>query len=366
MPPLGGSSCGAGWVRWGPVSSTIVSVVSLKFGVGLPSCREGTAYAPGFVEPGLFSTIARRAEALGFHSLWANDHLSTPRIMRGYLDQPPNFYEPLVTYASLANITEQLRFVLSVIVLPNRDPVLLAKQIATLDVLTGGRVLLGVGVGSDRDEFESIQPGLKGANRGTLVEERVQALRHLFSERRVSFEGAYVQLRDVEIAPKPVQQPFPVYLSAREPSGLRRAGRLADGLVVAALAPSEIPQARAHMADGAREVARDPSTLTLHFQINLSFGRDQQAAEDRLMRSATFQRLVAKDPDHSRAVALQRFKTGGLVGSPDQVVQQLKAYEQAGLAHMGIIFMSDTPAELLTDMESFARQVMPAFEPLAV
>jgi probable F420-dependent oxidoreductase len=313
----------------------------------------------------LFPTIARRAEALGFHSLWANDHLSTPHIMRGYLDQAPNFYEPLVTYASLANITEQLRFVLSVVVLPNRDPVLLAKQVATLDVLTGGRVILGVGVGSDRDEFESIQPALKGANRGTLMEERVQALRLLFSEQRVSFQGSYVQLNDVELAPKPAQQPFPVYLSAREPGGLRRAGRLADGLVVAALRPSEIPEIRAQMAVGAREAGRDPSALTLHFQINLSFGRDQREAEDRLMRSATFQRMVVKDPDHSRVAALERFKTSGLVGSPDHVVEQLKAYEQAGLGHMGIIFMSDTPDALLADIESFARQVMPAFEPVA-
>jgi probable F420-dependent oxidoreductase len=285
--------------------------------------------------------------------------------MRGYLEQAPNFYEPVVTYASLANVTEQLRFVLSVVVLPNRDPVLLAKQVATLDVLTGGRVILGVGVGSDRDEFESIQPALKGANRGTLMEERVQALRLLFSERHVSFQGTYVQLRDLEIAPKPAQQPFPVYLSAREPGGLRRAGRLADGLVVAALAPSDIPEALGHMAVGAREAGRDPAALSLHFQINLSFGRDQAEAEDKLMRSATFQRLVARDPDHSRVAALERFRTGGLVGSPDQVVEQLKVYEQAGLAHMGIIFMSDTPDALLADMESFARHVMPAFESVA-
>jgi alkanesulfonate monooxygenase SsuD/methylene tetrahydromethanopterin reductase-like flavin-dependent oxidoreductase (luciferase family) len=83
------------------------------------------------------------------------------------------------------------------------------------------------------------------------------------------------------------------------------------------------------------------------------------------MRSATFQRMVAKDPDHSPVAALERFKSGGLVGSPDQVVEQLKAYEQAGLDHMGIIFMNDTPGELLADMESFARQVMPAFEGVA-
>src|SRR5262245_6827299 len=107
----------------------------MRFGVGIPSCREGTAYPVPYVRPEEFPTIARRAEALGYYSLWANDHFTTPRAIQATQDQPPNFYEPIVTYASLVNVTERLRFVLSVIVLPQREPVLLAKQVATFDVL---------------------------------------------------------------------------------------------------------------------------------------------------------------------------------------------------------------------------------------
>ena len=158
----------------------------LTFGVGFPSCREGTAYPPGFVRPKELAPLAQLVERLGYHSLWSNDHLTTPRVMRGYLEGRPSFYEPIVTYAALANVTERLRLAFSVIVLPNRDPVLLAKQIATLDQLTDGRVQLAVGIGSDRDEFEAVRPDLKGAHRGVLLDERIQALRRLFSEPAVT------------------------------------------------------------------------------------------------------------------------------------------------------------------------------------
>src|SRR5439155_21818446 len=116
------------------------------------------------------------AEQLGYYSLWGNDHLATPHVIRNTLTAPANFYEPILTFATLANVTERLRFMLSILVLPQREPVLLAKQIATLDVLSEGRVMLGVGIGGYRDELEAVRPDLKAAHRGRLLDEGLQGL----------------------------------------------------------------------------------------------------------------------------------------------------------------------------------------------
>jgi probable F420-dependent oxidoreductase len=333
----------------------------MRFGVGFPTCREGTAYPVPYVEPRGFPALARRAEALGYYSLWANDHFTTPHVIQATQQQPPNFYEPLVTYASLANVTERIRFVLSVVVLPQREVVLLAKQVATLDVVTGGRVMLGVGLGGYREEFEAVHPELKGANRGQMVEEGIEALQLLFGERQASYRGQYVRFESIELSPKPVQRPFPLYVSAHAPASLRRTGRLADGLIVAALAPDRIAEARRDLALGAEEAKRDPARLRLNFQIWLSFGKDRGEAEAKLRRSQHFRRLVAVDPARSEEAVLARYKAGNLFGAPDDVIEQLRVFERAGVEHMGIVFLGETMDELLADMELFAERVAPAF-----
>jgi len=338
-------------------------LVGMHFGVGFPTCREGTAYPVPYVRPQAFPTLARHAEALGFYSLWGNDHFTPPLAVQATQADPPNFYEPLITYASLVNVTTRLRFVVSVIVLPQREVVLLARQVAALDVLSGGRVVLGVGIGGYREEFEAVHPELKGANRGAMLEEGIQALQSLFSERRASFEGKYVRFKDVELAPKPRQTPFPIYVSAHAPASLRRTGRLADGLIVAALSESETIQAKQELAGGAAEGGRDPGTMSLHFQIWLSFGRDQREAEQKLRRSQHFRRMVARHPTRSEEGALATYRAGNLFGNPDEVINQLQRFQRDRVEHMGIVFLGETMEELFGDMELFAKRVVPACAP---
>lgn len=333
----------------------------MRFGVGFPTCREGVAYQVPYVRPQEFPTIARRAEALGYYSLWSNDHFTTPRVIQATQAVSPNFYEPLITYASLVHATRRLRFVVSVLVLPQREVILLAKQLATLDVLSEGRVVLGVGIGAYREEFEAVHPELKGANRGRILEEGVQALRLLFTRRRARFDGQYVRFGEVELAPKPVQDPFPIYISAHGAVGLRRTGRIGDGLIVAGLRPAGLAEAKRELAAGAAEGGRDPASLSLHAQIWLSFGRDQAEAEAKLRRSQHFSRLVANHPERSEAAVLAEYRAGNLFGNPDEVIEQLRVFEGAGVTHMGIVFLGATTDELLADMTLFAERVMPAF-----
>ena len=333
--------------------------MTMRVGVGFPGCREGTAYRAGFVRPEDLAAVARRAEALGYYSIWSNDHLTTPRGIAATQAETPNFYEPIVTYATFANITERLRFMLGVITLPQREVVLLAKQIATLDRLTGGRVMLGVGLGAYREEFEAVHPRLAGAHRGTMVEEGIQGLRLLFADERATFTGRYVRFADVELAPKPSQRPFPIYVTAHASSGLERAGRLGDGLIVAARSPEQTRREWAEVRRAAEAHGRDPRTLSLHVQTWLALGETMEDAEERVVRSQHFRRMSAAAPGRTEADLLAEYRAGNLLGPPAAVAEQVQAFQAAGASHLGVIFLVDTMDELLTDMEAFARRVIP-------
>src|ERR1700677_2431870 len=172
---------------------------------GLPTCMEGLTYPIPFSDPANLLRIARHAETLGYHSVWGNDHMTTQNYVRAEFPTPPRFWEPLVTYAWLAASTTTLRFGTGILVLPmRRDIVVTAKQIATLDHLSGGRLEIGVGVGAYREEFDALRPE-GGVHRGDMVEEGVQALQLLFKERNATFDGKYYKYKDVEFFPKPKQ-----------------------------------------------------------------------------------------------------------------------------------------------------------------
>jgi probable F420-dependent oxidoreductase len=334
----------------------------MKFGIGFPTCREGTAYPVPYVRPEEFAGIAQRAEELGYYALWGNDHLTTPLAIRATQTTPPNFYEPLITYASLASVTHRIRFMVGVIVLPEREIILLAKQLATLDQLSKGRLMLGVGIGSYREEFEAVHPGLKAANRGRMMEEGIAALRTLFSERRASFSGKYVKFEDVELAPKPLQQPFPILLNAHADVGLVRVGASGDGWIVAGLPFDRTAEARTIVDDAARKAGRDPASIPLHFQLWLSFGKNRESAIEKLKRSQHWRRTLAFHTDLDEGEHLHRFAAGNLLGTPDEVIQQIRSFqERTTVDHMGVVMLGENTRELREDMQLFARDVMPAF-----
>lgn len=341
--------------------------MALKFGLGFPTCREGTAYPVPYVDPSEMPTIARQAEEQGFHALWGNDHLTTPFAIRQTQDLPPNFYEPLITFASLGRVTERIRFFLGVLVLPEREIILLAKQIATLDRLTNGRVMLGVGIGSYKEEFEAVHPERAKANRGRMLEEGIDALRKLFGERRVTYAGKYVRFNDVELAPKPVQQPFPIVVNAHADAALERVGRIADGWVTGGGPIDKTAEARVAIDAAARAAGRDPAAIPLHLQIWLSLGKDRDEAVRKLRRSQHWRRTVAMRKDISEEEHLRRFAAGNLIGDADEVAAQIRSVkERTGVDHLGVVMLGDTTNELLDDMDLFASRVMPAFAPVAV
>src|SRR5690242_6573581 len=223
----------------------------MRFGIELPTCTSGMMHPVPFATVHQVVDLAIEAEQLGYHEAAGNDHLSTMDYIRKAWNEPPDFFEPLVVLAHVAAKTSVLRLATGIMVMTLRDPVLLAKQVATLDRLSDGRVTLGVAVGGYRDEFESVVPELRYADRAELVRERIAALRVLWERRHSSYQGKYVRFENVESYPKPVQSPLPILSGGNADGSLRRAAELCDGWLPAKLGPDRIRAGRAEVAEAA-------------------------------------------------------------------------------------------------------------------
>src|SRR3990170_1500716 len=201
----------------------------MRFSVSIPTCKEGLNMPLPFADEQEIMKIVRAADRLGFYGVWGNDHISAPEYVRKEFSETPRFYELLMTLSYAAAITTRVRLGTCIIVLPMREPVYLAKQVTTLDHLSGGRVMFGVGVGAYREEFEALHPDMKTADRGDMVDESLQCLRLLFDEPRASFAGQYYRFEGIMMHPKPRQSPLPIYVGGNNLNAVRRAARWGHG-----------------------------------------------------------------------------------------------------------------------------------------
>src|SRR5215471_4630481 len=200
----------------------------MRFGVPLPTFRQA-ASREGIVR------VARLAEQLGYDGVWVSDHIVIPRteldtFAHGFGD-PTHIgsliYEPLTVLAFVAACTNRIRLGTTVIILPYRNPLVTAKVLSTIDVLSGGRVTAGVGVGWMEAEFSAL--GVPYQGRGALSDEYIKAMKVLWSEDRPAFHGRHVQFENIGFDPKPVQKPhIPVWIGGNSRSAIRRAARLGD------------------------------------------------------------------------------------------------------------------------------------------
>jgi probable F420-dependent oxidoreductase len=181
--------------------------------------------------------VAQRAEQLGFESLWVGEHVLTPVEVApnypGASGKPPfapdsRFTEPFATLAHLAAVTSRIRLGTGILILPLHAPLSIARSIATVDALSGGRVSLGLGVGWMREEFDAV--GQDFTTRGRRMDEMIAVLHTLFTESRPSFAGEFYVLPEMGFEPKPVQRPGPPFLvGGSSDAALRRAARVGDG-----------------------------------------------------------------------------------------------------------------------------------------
>ena len=225
-------------------------------------------------DPGAVRAYAQGVEALGFAHLLAYDHVvgADPAVHQGWdgpYDVRTTFHEPLTLFAFLAG-TCGLELVTGILILPQRQTALVAKQAAEVDLLTGGRFRLGVGLGWNLVEYEAL--GKDFSTRGRRMGEQVELLRRLWTEPSVTFEGAYDEVRGAGLAPLPLQRPIPVWFGAASPPAYRRAGRLGDGWFPQVPPGHGLEEARATVEGAAREAGRDPATLGMEGRVSLAAG----------------------------------------------------------------------------------------------
>ncbi|MDE3111314.1 MAG: TIGR03619 family F420-dependent LLM class oxidoreductase [Chloroflexota bacterium] len=337
----------------------------MRFGIEIPTCRELSPYPLGFAQPDAFRSIALAAEDLGYYSLWGNDHLvTTPDEVAG-ADGAPSYYEPFVTYGFLAALTSRIKLVTAIIPTPLRQPVLLAKQVSTLDRLSGGRVVLGLGIGSKRLEFEALATDPK-ASRGKMHDEFIEAIRILLDEHEGSFEGRYFRFAQVAMKPAAIQQPFPLYLTGTVPDALERVGAVAQGWIVSAtMSDDDIRDRIQVLRAAAARAGRDPARIEVCLLQNVAIDETEEGAkavhEDlRRLRLPRQPQPHARPPEAAPTVALPPGRvSGGVVGTPAQVISCLETYRSIGIDHVGMVIEARTVADLLERARLFAREVMP-------
>jgi probable F420-dependent oxidoreductase len=334
--------------------------MSLIVSAGLPTGMEGLTYPIPFSDPETLIRIAQHAEKLGYHSVWGNDHMTTQHYVREEFPVPPRFWEPLMTYAFIAANTTTLRFGTGILVLPmRRDVVVLAKQIATLDHFSGGRLEIGVGVGAYREEFDALRPE-GGVHRGDMVEEGVQALQLLFNERNATFDGKYYKYRDVEFFPKPKQAHLPIYFGGNNENHLRRVAEGADGWIPAGMPADKLKTMVTQMKQMTVAAGRDPSKIAVAPQYVVYAGKNHEAAIARYKQSQMNKHLLSLSKSTLKGQANLAMEDINLIGNTDSIVEKAHKLKDAGVTHLlGLYFAANDVQELLDQMQFFAEEITP-------
>jgi probable F420-dependent oxidoreductase len=235
----------------------------MQIGVVFPQTEIGP-------DAGAVRAYGQRVEKLGFAHLMAYDHVvgADPAVHRGWsgpYDVRTTFHEPMVMFGYLAALTS-LELVTGIIILPQRQTALVAKQAAEVDLLSGGRFRLGVGLGWNEVEYEAL--GQDFRTRGRRLEEQVALMRRLWTEESVTYEGEFDRVTGAGLAPLPVQRPIPVWFGAQSERAYRRVGRLADGWFPQVSPGPDLDQAREIVYAAAREASRDPAQLGMEGRVS--------------------------------------------------------------------------------------------------
>ncbi len=251
----------------------------MKIGVVFPQTEIGA-------DPGGLRAYAEAAEALGIDYILFYEHIlgadvNSHQPWKGVYDARHMFHEPFVLFGFLAACTKRIEFVTGVVVSPLRQTALLAKQAAEADVLSNGRVRLGIGVGWNQVEYEAL--GVDVHKRGAIQEEQIEVMRQLWTKPVVTFKGRFHTITAAGLNPMPVQRPIPIWMGTYSERGLRRAGRFADGIIPAGPGLSDrlkdiVNAFRRH----AKEAGRDPAKLGIDASVVLANSTPEQCAANAL------------------------------------------------------------------------------------
>lgn len=291
----------------------------LKIGIALPNFLPGT-------NAEAIEAAVETAERLGWHSAMTTDHLLVPRDDAHLYG---TIFEALATIAYLAARTERLRLGTSVLVVPMRNAVVLAKELASIDALSRGRLIAGVGIGWNEAEFGNVGVAERFHRRGAYLEETIRLWRHLWSGSEEPFEGRFHSFREFVFGPLPAQEGGPpIWIGARSEPAVRRAGRLADAYQSSAAGPDVYAQRIPILRGGAAEAGGRPLPM-LSARVTVRFDRPPSAS-------------------------------GYTVnGDDDAVAAELRRFVELGVEHLLVAFGEVKPERVVAAMERFDREIRP-------
>ena len=244
----------------------------MKFGVIFPQTEIGA-------DPSGVRDFAQAVESLGYDHIIPYDHVvgANPASRPGWnapYTHKDMFHEPFVLFGYLAAATKKIGLASGVIILPQRQTVLVAKQAAAVDVLSGGRLRLGIGIGWNPVEYEALGADFK--NRGARSEEQIEVLRALWTKELVTFKGRWHTITDAGINPLPVQRPIPIWLGGGAEPVLRRVGRLGDGWFPLAEPGDKVRSMIERIRSYAKEAGRDPSAIGIEGRVSVADGSQEK------------------------------------------------------------------------------------------
>lgn len=331
----------------------------MKFGIGLPTGMEGLINPIPFFRPEDFLAMAHLAEALGYDSVWGNDHYAPQDYVRKAHGKVPNFYEVLTVLSAVATVTSRVELGTAVLVLPMRHPVVVAKQAVTLDHLSGGRLLLGVGIGAYREEYAAARPDLVGTNRGELLEEGVELLKLLSTEDSITYRGRFYQTEELEMFPKPVRRPLQVLVGGHQQVALDRAVAHGQGWIPGWRPFDDLEEWIQLLRQKAEAAGRDPGALIVAPQLSCLVAPTHEEATRRYKESGMVQHrkslaYTGRDPD----LAMDN----NLIGSAEAVLEKLDRLGKAGVDHLACItFCVESREEYEEQLRFFAEEIMLPF-----
>ena len=332
-----------------------------NFGLGIATGTEGLMYPIPYSSAREVVELSVYAEKLGFHSVWGNDHITTQNYVREEFEgRPPRYYAPLLELTAIAERTTTLKVATALLVLPFRNPLVMAKEIATLDHLSGGRLLLGIGLGAYREEFEAeFGEAAKDMVRGEMLDESIEIMQRLFTEDNVTFKGKYFDIEHAQSYPHPVQNPFAFYIGGNSAKGYRRVAKYGTGWLPALLTPEEIKAGVEGIEKECAEVGRSISEIDIAPQISVSVAETHEDAIRRYEASQIYRHSCSLGKSTMKGKDPTQYLDRNLVGSVDEVCERVEKYIEAGVTTFSaLIFADNTIEETKEHMQFFSENII--------
>lgn len=314
---------------------------------------------------------ATTAEELGFDTVWVHDHVVwSSEMHRHHIssgshealsdDQTADFYEALTVLSYLAARTRRIRLGVACLVMPTRNPIYAAKQTATIDHLSDGRLIVGVGLGSKAtetsNEFEVFEVPFR--QRAALTDEYIDVMKAVWTEPLASHDGPTMRFKDAEIFPKPRQRPHPpIWVGGWTDKAAKRTARAGDGWIPGWLSPAEMARGRELLLRTAAEYGRDGSAITIAVEKLATIAEDRDVALERALPTVrTSSNTYERDVD-DMTFALERH----IFGSVDDVRRRVQEFVDAGVTHFELKLLYSSLDEMEDQMRLWAERVVPEF-----